>query len=94
MSPTLIERDGGTDMGTRKTISYETVLNTVRQWPPDRRFALVQDVLSTLAPDVLPSRPRPKTLEKALGLLATSQPAPSDAEIKQWLDEHRLEKYG
>jgi len=81
-------------MDTRKTISYETVLNTVRQWPPDRRFALVQEVLSTLAPEVLPSRPRHKTLEKALGLLATSQPAPSDAEIKQWLDEHRMEKYG
>jgi len=81
-------------MDTRKTVSYETVLDAVRQWPPDRRFALVQDVLSTLAPEVLPSRPRPKTLEKALGLLATSQPAPSDAEIKRWLDEHRLEKYG
>ena len=81
-------------MGTRETISYETVLNTVRQWPLDRRFALVQDVLSTLAPKVLPPQPRPKTLEKALGLLATSQPAPSDAEIKQWLDEHRMEKYG
>jgi hypothetical protein len=77
-----------------ETTSYETILNTVRQWPPDRRFALVQDVLNTLAPEVKPSRSRRKTLEKALGLLATSQPAPSDAEIKQWLDEHRMEKYG
>jgi dihydroneopterin aldolase len=65
-------------MDTRKTVSYETVLDTVRQWPPGRRFALVQDVLSTLAPEVLPSRPKLKTLEKALALLATSQPAPSD----------------
>ena len=81
-------------MDTRKTISYETVLNTVRQWPPDRRFALVQDVLNTLAPEVSSPRPRHKTLKKALGLLATGQPAPSDAEIKQWLDEHRMEKYG
>jgi len=95
MSTVLIERDGGTDMDTRETISsYETVLNAVRQWPPDRRFALVQDVLSTLAPEVSPTRPRRKTLKKALGLLATGQPAPSDAEIKQWLDEHLMEKYG
>ena len=77
-----------------ETTSYETVLNTVRQWPPDRRFVLVQDVLNTLAPKVAPSRPRRKTLKKALGLLATDQPAPSDAEIQQWLDEHRMEKYG
>ena len=74
--------------------SYETVLKTVRQWPPDRRFALVRDVINTLAPDVVPSRPKRKTLEKALGLLATGQPVPSDAEIQQWLDERRMEKYG
>jgi hypothetical protein len=31
----------------------------------------------------------------ALGLLATpNQPAPSDAEVEQWLVERRLEKYG
>ncbi len=81
-------------MDTLATTSYQTVLNTVRQWPPDRRFALVQDVINTLASEVAHPRPRHKTLEKALGLLATDQPAPSDAEIQQWLDEHRMEKYG
>jgi len=42
------------------------------------------------------AKPRPgrKTLEEAMGLLATSQPASSDAEITQWLDERRVEKYG
>jgi dihydroneopterin aldolase len=86
--------DGGTKMNSLETTNYETILNTVRQWPPNRRFALVQDVLNTLVSEVAPPRPRRKTLEKALGLLATDQPAPSDAEIKQWLNEHRMEKYG
>ena len=81
-------------MDTLATTSYQTVLDAVRQWSPDRRFTLVRDVLNTLAPEVAHHRPRRKTLEKALGLLATSQPVPSDAEIKQWLDEHRMEKYG
>jgi hypothetical protein len=76
-------------MGTPKTISYETVVNTVRQWPPDKRVVLVQDILNTLTSDTTSPRPRRKTLERALGLLATSQPAPSDAEVKQWLDERR-----
>lgn len=80
-------------MSTIETTNYETILNAVRQWPPNRRFALVQDVLDTLASEVAPPRPRRKTLEKALGLLATDQPAPSDAEIQTWLDEHRMEKY-
>jgi len=77
-------------MSVLKTDSYETVLKTVRQWPPDRRFALVRDVINTLSPEVVPSRPKRKTLEKALGLLAI----PSDAEVQQWLDERRMEKYG
>ncbi len=40
-------------------------------------------------------RPRKKqTLSQALGLLATSAPPPSEEEVKQWLEEHRTEKYG
>ncbi len=81
-------------MNTLEATGYETVLKAVRQWPPDRRFALVQDVLNTLSPQALSARPRRKTLEEALGLLATSQPAPSDAEIRQWLDEYRMKRYG
>jgi len=81
-------------MNSLKANSYETVLKTVREWPPDRRFALVRDVINALAAETFPSRSGRKTLERALGLLATGRPAPSDAEVKQWLDEHRMEKYG
>ena len=70
-------------MNTIKTENYDSVLQTVRQWPPHRRFALVRDVIDTLAADASPSRPRRKTLKKALGLLATGRPAPSDAEIQR-----------
>jgi len=81
-------------MNTLKANSYDSVLQTVRQWPPDRRFALVRDVINTLETEAFPSRPRPKTLKKALGLLAADRPAPSDAEVQQWLDEYGMEKYG
>ena len=80
-------------MNTLKANGYETVLRTVRQWPPDRRFALVRDLINTLAMEVKPLQPKRNTLGKALGLLATSQAAPSDTEIQQWLDERRMEKY-
>lgn len=39
-------------------------------------------------------RPRKRTLQRALGLLATDGPTPTDEDIEQWLDEHRQEKYG
>jgi hypothetical protein len=83
----------GVEVNTVKTNSYDSVLQTVRQWPPNQRFALVRDVMNRLATEVLPSQPRRRTLPEALGLLARSGPVPSDAEIQQWLDKHRLEKY-
>ena len=81
-------------MPTAEPINYKAVIEIIRDWPPASRFSLVQDVLKTLAPEVESSRSKRNTLEKALGLLATNQTAPSDAEVKQWLDEHRMEKYG
>jgi len=88
------KKSGGVKMQPATISGYETILGAIRRWPPERRFALVQDVLDTLAAEVVSSRLRRKTLAKALGLLATDRPAPSDTEVRQWLDERRMEKYG
>jgi hypothetical protein len=81
-------------MAVSETSDYESILAVVSKWPPARRINLLQDVLKTLVPETQTRRPQRKTLEKALGLLDTGHPAPSDQEIQQWLDEHRIEKYG
>lgn len=73
--------------------NYDSVLNIVRQWPSAKRMTLVQDVLETLATRVEAKRPARATLKQALGLLVTDQPAPTDTEVEQMLDEHRMEKY-
>jgi hypothetical protein len=74
------------------SLTYQQILEAVRQWPDARRLTLVQDVLKTLEPE---ARLRQKqTLPQALGLLETSAPPPSDEEIRQWLEDHRTEKYG
>ena len=73
---------------------YENILKIVREWPTTRRFTLVQDLLKTLAPSQEGPPPKRETLRKALGLLSSDQPAPSDEEVRRWLDEHRMEKYG
>lgn len=80
-------------MNQSEPVSYESVLDIVRQWPTSQRFTLVQDVLKTLAPEGSGAPPPRQTLAKALGLLAQNQTAPTDEEIQQWLDEHRTEKY-
>ena len=73
--------------------SYQQVLQVVRQWLPAQRYQLVFDVLVTLRSENRERRPH-HTLEKAIGLLATGQSAPSDAEIEDWLSQRRQEKFG
>ncbi len=73
--------------------AYETIRRTVLQWPADMRFALLRDLINTLAP--ADERPvRTGTLSIARGLLSTDKPPPSDEQVEQWLSEHRQEKYG
>ncbi len=81
-------------MNQVETLNYNSILNVVSQWPPTQQQALVNDVLKMISSRVEPPRQKRPTLSEALGLLATDQPAPTDAEVKQWLDEHRMEKYG
>jgi|CXWL01.1.fsa_nt_gi dihydroneopterin aldolase len=75
------------------TVDYDVVLQTIRRWPVAQRFALMQELLRALAVEVSPPRTR-QTLPRALGLLATNAPAPTDVQVKQWLNERRTEKYG
>ena len=79
--------------------SYENILQTIKEWPSSERLSLVQDILDTVSAELQESEPKASgikhpTLPEALGLLVTHQPAPSDQDIQEWLDSHRLEKYG
>jgi len=84
-------------MNDTPTIDYEDILKVVRSWPFSERLTLVQDILSTLAPELEkpggPSSVKRNTLKEALGLLAINQPAPSDQDIEKWLNEYRVDKY-
>lgn len=81
-------------MNATENISYEGVLKIVGQWPVAQQIALIEDVLKSVSPRIEPPRHRQPTIDRAFGLLATDQPAPTDEEVKRWLDEHRVEKYG
>ena len=81
-------------MNVSETTNYNTILKIVHSWSPATQLALVQDILKTLSLELLSARSQRNTLEQALGLLATDHPAPTNAEVSQWLAEHRLEKYG
>ena len=38
--------------------------------------------------------PKHNSVKLLLGRMKTDQPPPADEEVAQWLDEHRMEKYG
>lgn len=81
-------------MQTAETIQYRTVVEQVKAWPADERLALVQDILRTLEPQLGMIDQQEGTLDKALGLLASQYPAPTDDTVRQWIRERRVEKYG
>jgi hypothetical protein len=69
------------------------VLKIVRDWPSARRITFMQAVLQTLAPAEVAEPTHQARLDRALDLLTTNQPAPSDEEVARWLDERRTERY-
>lgn len=76
---------------TARQIEYDRMMAQIRRWSPDRRLIWVHDILNTLP--AAPKRPqREPTLHRALGLLATERPAPSDEIIQQWLHERQYDQ--
>lgn len=77
-----------------ETADYWGVLKKVHAWPAELRLALAEAVLHSLHRELHPNGARSVPVEKVLGMAAGKGPPPSDATIKQWIEEHRLEKYG
>ena len=73
-------------------VTHTQILSALEQLPPES-WVEVQEFIEFLKFKARALRPRQATLGRALGLLATNQPAPSDAEVQSWLDEHRQVKY-
>lgn len=82
----------------REPVRYEELIQVVSKWSPALKFNLIQDLLRSLEPTFAPtssiSSEKPtRTLDQALGLLATDSRAPTDEEVDQILVDARMEKY-
>lgn len=87
------------------TLDRETILRAVRSWPAGEQIALAEEILELAqeptveeplepTPDGAGESSRQGSWQNLVGLLATDKPPPTDEEVAQWLDEHRMEKYG
>jgi hypothetical protein len=70
------------------------VLERVEHWPPALRIHLARRLLESVDVRDSESPRRGWTAAEAMAVVNSRQPAPDDATVKQWIDEHRMEKYG
>lgn len=83
-------------MTAQPELEYEAVIRGVRPWPVRRKYELVHDLLRMLEPNVAAEdrEQRRIAVRELRGALKSKGPPPTDAEVKQWLEEERLKKYG
>ena len=82
-------------MTVAETNDIAEVVQKVRSWPAGMRIVLARRILETLEGTDAPARlPRGPSAAEVVALLKAEKPAPDDATVKQWIDEHRMEKYG
>jgi hypothetical protein len=73
-------------------MSRAAILQAIQALPLEEQEALLHDLLALLPvaekPLIAPNSSR------LAGLFDNGSPAPADAEVTAWLEEHRQEKYG
>ncbi len=87
------EQQEGGDTIEAELASYHEVFDTVRSWRPELQADLAQAILSLLAEGV-GSPKRRNSYERIAGRLKTNKPAPTDKEVREMLEQARLERYG
>lgn len=83
-------------MSATEASEIADVVERVAVWPAPMRIALARRILETVeeaAPGSF-SAPRGPSAAEVAALFCTDKPAPDDATVKEWIDEHRAEKYG
>ena len=75
------------------SLDRETILRAIDELPADEQLSLAQAILQRLSSHAS-SLPQQPSWRQMVGLASNGQPAPSDEQVAQWLDEHRTEKYG
>jgi hypothetical protein len=80
-------------MSTREALLHEL------EGVPEPLLSDVLDFVQSLRRNAVGAEQRvaargASTLEKAAGLLKTGAPAPSDEQVRQWLEEERVRKHG
>lgn len=75
-------------------LDRETILHAVQSWPTEEQIALAEEILELAQGPTVEEPLEPPDSRSLSGLIANGQTPPTDEEVAQWLDAHRMEKYG
>lgn len=78
---------------TMPMLDRDTILKTVHTWPLAEQMALAQAILRR-ASEELDTEPQRPSWREMVGLASNGLEPPTDEQVAQWLDEHRIQKYG
>jgi hypothetical protein len=70
------------------------ILQRVRAWPVVQQRQFAEQVLASARAELPPPGVRRVPAEQAAGILATTEPPPSDDEVRRIIGEERMRKYG
>jgi hypothetical protein len=75
-------------------LDRETILQAVRTWPAEEQRALAEEILRHADVPLVEEPLAPPDSQGLAGLIANGKTPPTDEEVVQWLEEHRMEKFG
>ena len=85
-------------MNTTETIEVAELVRLVRAWPAPMRIVLARQILETLeggvATPASSKLPRGPSSAEIASIFKTDNAVPDDATVKQWIADHRMDKYG
>lgn len=79
---------------TTTELDKETILQAIASWPVEERLALARAIMERTGTEVTNQPQRPSWRALAGIAAVPGQAPPTDEEVEQMLDEHRMEKYG
>jgi hypothetical protein len=82
-------------MSVAENEEYTELLARLRLWAPGRRLALADALIRSVHDEPrVKTKPRGVPANQVRGMGAGKGPLPDDDTVKQWIHEHRMEKYG
>lgn len=81
-----------------QTNEIAQMVQQVQRWPITMRIALARQILESVErePETASVSPLPRgpSAAEIAARFRTEKPAPDDDAVEQWMDQHRVTKYG